>query len=58
VLPHEITLRHASDARAEEIDTHTFLRFFTYQMPYDEEPQTNMIKTRFDPSKGVHGEHE
>ena len=58
VLPHEITLRHASDASSEQIDTHIFQRFFTYQMPNPAEPRSSVIQTRFDPRKGVHGEHE
>jgi len=32
-------------------DIHTFNRFFTYQVPHDAKPATNIVATKFKPSQ-------
>lgn len=51
ILPTELTVTEARDADGNYTDIHVFNRFFTYQVPHDARPTSNVVATRFVPSK-------
>jgi len=51
VLPTELTVTEARDSPGKHTDVHVFNRFFTYQVPHDARTDTNVVATRFAPSK-------
>lgn len=59
ILPYELTVSQARDVETNLIDIHLFQKFFTYQISKDgQQPVTNVITTRFDPSKAHWRLHE
>lgn len=64
LLPREMELTHGRDTKSKLLDIHTFTRFFTYQIPKDDQQPMNVVETRFDPTKDggeedkKHGHHD
>ena len=50
ILPTELMVTESRDHAGNHTDIHTFNRFFTYQVPHDGRPSTNVVATKFRPA--------